>query len=72
MQYAEGIEKRFPGRWIGKMVTQAWEKEDLRRFHDAGIRIYHPNYEVWDENLFTCYARAKQDSSGGIPHSPDH
>ena len=50
--YAEGIEKRFPGRWMGKMVVQAWEREDLQRFKDVGIQIYHPNYEVWDPQLF--------------------
>lgn len=51
-KYAEGIEKRFPGRWMGKMVVQAWEKDDLLRFKDVGIKIYHPNYEVWDKDLF--------------------
>jgi hypothetical protein len=52
VQYAEAIEKRFPGRWIGKAVVQALPKEQLTKFRDAGIRIYHPNYEVWDERLF--------------------
>lgn len=51
-QYAEAIESRFPGRWMGKIVTQAWEKEDLQRFRDVGIQVYHPNYEVWDPQLF--------------------
>lgn len=51
-QYAEAIETRFPGRWMGKIVTQAWEKEDLQRFRDVGIQVYHPNYEVWDPQLF--------------------
>ena len=50
-QYAEGIEKRFPGRWMGKMVVQAWEKAELQRFKDVGIKVYHPNYEVWDPEL---------------------
>jgi hypothetical protein len=52
VQYAEAIEERFPGRWIGKAVCQGLPKEQLLRFRDAGIRIYHPNYEVWDERLF--------------------
>lgn len=51
-QYAEAIESRFPGRWMGKIVTQAWEKEELQRFRDVGIQVYHPNYEVWDPQLF--------------------
>lgn len=59
-QYAEAIEKKFPGRWTGKMVTQAWEKEDLYRFKDVGIQVYHPNYEVWDERLFKLICPGKE------------
>lgn len=59
VQYAEAIEKRFPGRWIGKAVVQALPKEQLRKFHNAGIRIYHPNYEVWDERLFAWLCPGK-------------
>ena len=59
-QYAEAIERKFPGRWMGKMVVQAWEREDLRRFHDVGIKIYHPNYEVWDPELFKKLCPGKE------------
>jgi hypothetical protein len=52
IRYAEAIEGRFAGRWIGKMVVQALPKEDVRRIRASGIRIYHPNYEVWDARLF--------------------
>jgi hypothetical protein len=51
-QYVEAIENRFPGRWISKVVTQAWPVEDVRRLKEAGAQIYHPNYEVWDPVLF--------------------
>ncbi|HEY8055734.1 MAG TPA: radical SAM protein [Terriglobales bacterium] len=51
-QYAAAIEEKFPGRWIGKMVAQALPREEARKFKAAGIQIYHPNYEVWDERLF--------------------
>ncbi len=51
-QYAAAIESRFPGRWISKMVVQALPKEEAQKFKDAGTRIYHPNYEVWDDRLF--------------------
>ncbi|MCB1324413.1 MAG: radical SAM protein [Spirochaetales bacterium] len=57
--YARGIEEKFPGRWMGKIVTQAWEPDELVRFRDAGIRIYHPNYEVWDERLFDLLCPGK-------------
>ena len=52
VQYPEAIEKRFPGRWIGKAVVQALARDEVKRFRDAGIQIYHPNYEVWDPRLF--------------------
>jgi hypothetical protein len=51
-QYVEAIESRFPGRWISKVVTQAWPIADVRRLKAAGAQIYHPNYEVWDPELF--------------------
>ena len=52
LRYAEAIEREFPGRWIGKMVVQALPAADVRRIREAGISIYHPNYEVWDRRLF--------------------
>jgi hypothetical protein len=58
-QYAQAIEERFPGRWIGKMVAQALPKEEARKFKDAGIQIYHPNYEIWDERLFSIICPGK-------------
>jgi hypothetical protein len=59
-QYAQAIEERFPGRWIGKVVAQALPKADVQRFHDYGVRIYHPNYEVWDKRLFELYCPGKE------------
>jgi hypothetical protein len=59
-RYAKAIEERFPGRWIGKVVAQALPKPDVQRFHDHGIRIYHPNYEVWDKRLFELYCPGKE------------
>ncbi|MEW2028920.1 radical SAM protein [Streptomyces roseifaciens] len=59
-RYAQAIEERFPGRWIGKVVAQALPKADVQRFHDYGIRIYHPNFEVWDERLFQLYCPGKE------------
>jgi len=59
-RYAQAIEERFPGRWIGKVVAQALPREDVRHWKDAGVRIYHPNYEVWDERLFAVISPGKQ------------
>jgi hypothetical protein len=63
-QYVEAIEQRFPGRWIGKVVTQAWQIDDVRRLKAAGAKIYHPNYEVWDKDLFAAYSPGKHKTIG--------
>ncbi|MCW3816613.1 radical SAM protein [Micromonospora sp. DR5-3] len=59
-RYAQAIEERFPGRWIGKVVAQALPRADVQRFRDYGIQIYHPNYEVWDKRLFELYCPGKE------------
>ncbi|MFB9236548.1 radical SAM protein [Plantactinospora siamensis] len=59
-RYAKAIEERFPGRWIGKVVAQALPRADVQRFHDYGVRIYHPNYEVWDKRLFELHCPGKE------------
>jgi hypothetical protein len=59
-RYAEAIEERFPGRWIGKVVAQALPRADVQRYKDYGITIYHPNYEVWDKRLFSIISPGKE------------
>ena len=59
-RYAEAIEERFPGRWIGKIVAQALPREAVERYRDYGITIYHPNYEVWDARLFRIICPGKE------------
>jgi hypothetical protein len=59
-RYAQAIEERFPGRWIGKIVAQALPRADVQRFRDYGIQIYHPNYEVWDKRLFSLICPGKE------------
>jgi hypothetical protein len=59
IRYPEAIEKRWPGRWISKIVVQALPKDEVQRFRDAGVRIYHPNFEIWDRRLFELYCPGK-------------
>ena len=59
-RYAQAIEDRFPGRWIGKVVAQALPRAEVQRYKDYGITIYHPNYEVWDTRLFSLISPGKQ------------
>jgi len=63
-QYIEKIEEHFPGRWISKAVVQAFEKADCHRLKRAGLMIYHPNYEVWDERLFKLICPGKEATIG--------
>ena len=58
-EYVEGIHKRFGQRWMAKLVSQAWEADELHRFKDAGLQVYHPNYEVWDKKLFELLCPGK-------------
>ncbi len=59
VRYPEAIEKRWPGKWIGKVVVQALPAEEVRRLHDAGVKVYHPNFEIWDKRLFELYCPGK-------------
>lgn len=59
VRYPEAIEKRWPGRWISKVVVQALVKDEVRRLLDAGVQVYHPNFEIWDKRLFERYCPGK-------------
>ncbi|MBI3541619.1 MAG: radical SAM protein, partial [Deltaproteobacteria bacterium] len=59
-QYAQAIEKKFPGRWMGKAVVQALPQDEVKLLKDSGYQIYHPNYEVWDKKLFTALCPGKE------------
>lgn len=65
-RYARAIEERFPGRWLGKLVAQALPREAVARYRDYGIRIYHPNYEVWDARLFALICPGKERYVGRV------
>jgi len=59
IRYPEAIERRWPGRWISKAAVQALPKDDVKRLKDAGVQIYHPNFEIWDARLFEAYCPGK-------------
>jgi hypothetical protein len=59
IRYPEAIEKRWPGKWISKVVVQALVKDEAQRLRDAGVQIYHPNFEIWDKGLFERYCPGK-------------
>jgi hypothetical protein len=59
IRYPEAIERRWPGRWISKVVVQALPKDEVQRLRDVGVQIYHPNFEIWDKRLFEMYCPGK-------------
>jgi hypothetical protein len=59
IRYPEAIERRWPGRWISKVVVQALPKDEVQRLKDVGVQIYHPNFEIWDAQLFERYCPGK-------------
>lgn len=59
IRYPEAIEKRWPGRWISKVVVQALPRDEVQRLRDVGVQIYHPNFEIWDKRLFELYCPGK-------------
>jgi hypothetical protein len=59
VRYPEAIEQRWPGRWISKVVVQALPKDEVQRLRDAGVQVYHPNFEIWDKRLFELYCPGK-------------
>ncbi|MEE2857676.1 MAG: radical SAM protein [Planctomycetota bacterium] len=62
--YARTIEEKFPGRWIPKAVTQALPVAEQQVLKDAGVQIFHPNYEIWDERLFSLICPGKESYVG--------
>ncbi len=59
-RYADTIESRHPGRWIPKAVVQALPADEAQLLKNAGYRIYHPNYEVWDPEIFSWICPGKE------------
>ena len=68
VRYPEAIEKRFPGRWISKVVVQPLPKHEVQRLRDAGVKIYHPNFEIWDRRLFETICAGKARYIGWEEH----
>ncbi len=60
LQYVRAMSDALKERFISKMVIQAWELDDCKKAVDAGVRIYHPNYEVWDADLFRKICPGKE------------
>lgn len=51
-KYAQRIQQKFTGRWTLKAVVQAFTMDECKTLKDSGFEIYHPNFEVWDAELF--------------------
>lgn len=60
LQYPRAMSDKLKERFISKMVIQAWELDDCHKAVEAGVKIYHPNYEVWDAELFSKICPGKE------------
>ncbi len=61
LKYARAIREKFKDRWIIKTVVEAFDKKDCKKLKDeGGVDIYHPNYEIWDRNLFSKLCPGKE------------
>ena len=60
LDYITAISKKFGKHWIIKAVVEAYELEDCKKLKQGGIQIYHPNYEIWDQQLFKQICPGKE------------
>ncbi|MDX2470857.1 MAG: radical SAM protein [SAR324 cluster bacterium] len=60
LDYAAAIYEKFGRRWIIKAVVEAFEKDECKRLHAGGVQIYHPNYEIWNKDLFQKLCPGKE------------
>ena len=58
--YVKAIKEAIGNRWIIHLQAAALDRDGLNRLKDAGVDCYHPNYEVWDENLFKVICPGKE------------
>jgi len=59
-RYARVLREAFGDRWIIKAVVQAFDREGCQLLKDSGYEIYHPNFEVWDPELFEKICPGKE------------
>ena len=60
LEYVQAIHAQFGDHWIIKAVVEAYLKKDCKRLAEGGVKIYHPNYEIWDEKLFKQICPGKE------------
>ena len=64
IQVLQAIGRNFSGRFPSQLMAPAYPKKQLKRIYDqTGVTSYCPNIEVWDENIFAIYARARKNGS---------
>ena len=42
-----------------KWSCKPFPKDEVQRLYDAGVQVYHPNFEIWDKRLFELYCPGK-------------
>ena len=61
LQYVKAIRNGIGNRIPIVLIVEALPEDDMWRLYEAGVTVYNPNIEVWDERLFNilCPGKAK-------------
>jgi len=61
LNYGREIKKRFKNRWLLKAGVEAFDLPELKELKEkGGYDIYHPNFEVWDPEIFKKICPGKE------------
>ena len=64
VRYVEGFKEVMGGRWPIVLQTVAKKKEECKRLKEAGVNVFHNNFEVWDKGLFKTLCPGKEKHIG--------
>jgi hypothetical protein len=59
LDYIGAVQERLGGRWPLLMQMAACDRGTLTELKRAGVAAYHPNFEVWDPELFAAICPGK-------------
>ncbi len=59
-EYVKAIREAIGNKWIIHLQAAALDRDGCKAMKDSGVDVYHPNIEVWDENLFKTLCPGKE------------
>ena len=64
LEYVRKIRDRIGGAIPLILITQAYEKKEVKILRENGVTVYNPNIEVWDPKLFEALCPGKARHTG--------